>query len=85
MEYHPISREIKSLYKRIQESQKEIQRIQEECTHPEYFVGMFEWRLASMHPSRICKICDKPLPGITPKEEKECWDEYNREMQNLIY
>jgi len=75
--YAAIRYDLKVLYSAIEGAKKEIDKIQDACPHPYYSVMMYMWRVGSMHPSRICGVCGKPLGGITEDEKKECWREWN--------
>jgi hypothetical protein len=52
----------------IQKAQEKIRKIQESCTHNNFFTGMYSWRPGAMAPSRICSDCNLPLGNITQEE-----------------
>lgn len=52
----------------IAQAKAEIAKLQAACLHNEYELCMWSWRPGASYPSRICKECHTPLPGITDEE-----------------
>lgn len=53
---------------RIRSAEAEMQGWRTHCTHPSYYVGLWSWRVGSIHPKRICDICGVPVGEPTDKE-----------------
>lgn len=58
------------------QAQQEIQNIKESCSHDEYFIGYWSWRVGSMQPARICSICNDCIQLLSP-DSKE-YSEFKR-------
>jgi hypothetical protein len=56
------------LYEIIRNAQNELEELRKSCTHQNYNVGYYSWRVGAMEVARICTDCDACLPGITPEE-----------------
>ena len=67
-------RNIDKLYKRIENTQKQIEKLRKECKHKSFRVELYSWRVGSYLPQRLCKKCDAVVPGITEKESKPFYD-----------
>lgn len=66
----------------IQECTAQIQLKQEECKHPEFECVMYSYRVGSYHPTRMCKSCKRPIPGMTDDEFATVIEEWNEEVSN---
>lgn len=69
--------EINELRKQLDD---EIKMIQETCTHDEYHIGIYSWRIGSYNLNRICEKCYTVRLGTPSKEEE---DNYYAEMNEL--
>lgn len=53
--------EIKSikeqLFKTIEDSRKELEKLRKICTHPKTFVGKYSWRPGRIDNAEICEDC----------------------------
>jgi len=68
-----LKERINELYKIIEKSNKEIEKIRKNCKHDKgYTVNLYSWRLGSLNPERICNTCGGLLPGVTKEEAIEC-------------
>ena len=52
-----IKNRIKEIVIQREKLLKEMKSLQDECEHPEYYIGMWSWRLGQSEPSRICADC----------------------------
>ena len=69
------NRPVDKLYTQIEEAQKNLDTIRQECKHEKFRLGLYSWRVGSVVPQRICEECDAVVPGITEEEVKQVMDE----------
>lgn len=66
------SEEIKTKVKEIKESikllQDELAKIKSECTHKDYHVGFYSWRIGVVDVVKICDYCSENI-GLPGKKE----------------
>ncbi len=66
------SEEIKSRVKEINESikslQDELTKIKSECSHDNYHVGFYSWRVGVVDVVKICDYCSENI-GLPSKKE----------------
>jgi len=60
----------------ITNAQNEIAKLQKSCSHPQYKVVMYSYRVSSFYPTRMCTDCQAPIEGTTPEEVKTAWKEW---------
>ena len=58
---------------------QEIESLQNECPHQEYYIGTYSWRAGCFEQMRICNDCYKLLGGPTTEELKD----FNQEIDQL--
>lgn len=71
---------INDLYEIIAKANSELFELRSACSHENYRIGMYSWRVGAYTPSRLCSVCDLPILGITDAEQKSCWDDWNKRM-----
>lgn len=64
---------VSELLGQIQGAQTELETIRANCKHESYHLGFWSWRIGTVVPSRICDACLTSIPGITHKEEIQCY------------
>lgn len=57
---------------------KELKALQESCTHDEYHIGTYSWRIGAFDNKRICLECGEILGDPSDNET----DEFNKEINN---
>jgi hypothetical protein len=66
----------------LSECTARMQKIQDECRHPETEPVMYSWRPGAFHPTLLCTTCKASVVGITEDESDKVWDNfYNGESQ----
>jgi hypothetical protein len=70
MKEEEIKERVGEIYDTIDKLQKELDLLREECSHDDYEVGYYSWRIGSLSIKRICKYCGEVL-GEPTKEEQE--------------
>jgi len=69
---------VEQLLDTIQKSNEELTKIRSKCEHQSWFVGMWSWRTGGAAPSRICRICQDAIPGVTIEEVDKFYEENPR-------
>ena len=73
-----IKEKITKLQDEIIRMEAKIAVLRTKCKHESFEVKMFQWRIGSFHPKRICKECGEILEGITKEEEALCLEDWNK-------
>jgi len=60
-------------------AKEQIKKLQEKCTHKEYEVLMYSYRVGALQPSHVCKFCNVCLGEATPEESELLWKEWRGE------
>lgn len=63
-----ISLKVSKLKSTIMLAEAELSELRKGCNHPQYYIGLWSWRVGNIQPSRICNVCHIDIPGITDKE-----------------
>jgi hypothetical protein len=71
---------IDEIYEIKKSLDKEIELIRENCTHDEYHIGIFSWRVGCYELMRFCENCYSTKLGMASDIESE---EYYSEMTEL--
>ncbi len=66
----------------IRAATEAMNEIQAACKHPEFECVMYSYRVGAYNPTRICKSCKRPLPGITDDEFATVLEEWNEGIDN---
>lgn len=72
-----IQNKIEELQQIIDNAQKEIQNIKENCNHNTTQIMFHSFRPGDMIPARICTFCYKVVSPATIEESQKLWNEYN--------
>jgi hypothetical protein len=78
-----MNQRVSELFETIRNAETELAEIRQKCTHPDFFVGMWSWRVGAYNPSRICNDCHTAIPGITDAEFKAEWDKFNAHRNSI--
>jgi len=79
-----IKSRIQELRQKIDEMSIEIKSIQENCSHNEYHIGTYSWRIGSYDQKRICEDCGLVLESPSNDELEEFKDEIYEKLKKEI-
>jgi hypothetical protein len=76
---------VKEIYAEIEKLNDELEDIRKKCTHEEYHIAYYMWRIGSTIISRICLECGENLGTPSTEEIREFKAEENNGQGIKVY
>lgn len=64
MNQSKIKEECSSIYAQISALEDRLKEIRRECTHPNTFIGNYQWRIGSSMKGEICEDCNAFIKSV---------------------